>query len=538
MLDADHPFTPITLNLRDTVHLLNERLSASMEAMQGQHEHEKELLLLQLSSLKSENEELSVENTALAAVLLGGAKDSLEKFCASSSCVRHESAQEKGAQNGQFIDEFAQMNRELSSTGARLQLHPSRAAKVTSATQALLELQELFERAAGNTKPQYEMEMKFAADMRSVRKELVECQASLSAAQVSVKQLEAERLSFSLRVEGETLAAGALHEERDGLLRKAAKEVSSVRLECVELGRKYESSKHDLSESRNALSLLNQDMLSLHEGVIGGLITEAEELKSHLKESIAQKNGLQKSLSQRAESSIQLEKEATEARAEKVLVTAELKAMEEEYEAKCRSLSDLRNKEAAALANKKVLQETISSLEHVAKLERNDLMSRISLLEAACEEQDGRLSARVRVEEDRLSSEIVRLLCQIGELKRDKDQHSIEKMELERRCTELEEQKLLYMAAEGATAVRIKIAQDNYEQAERTHIAEVEALKGKMILIDAATATERTRSDEEGKARDIERAAQYTMEMTALVEKERAVAADNALKVYTSQTVL
>ena len=279
-------------------------------------------------------------------------------------------------------------------------------------------------------------------------------------------------------------------------------------------------------------------MLSLHEGVIGGLITEAEQLKSHLKESIAQKNGLQKSLSQRAESSIQLEKEATEARAEKVLVTAELKAMEEEYEAKCRSLSDLRNKEAAALANKKVLQETISSLEHVAKLERNDLMSRISLLEAACEEQDGRLSARVRVEEDRLSSEIVRLLCQIGELKRDKDQHSIEKMELERRCTELEEQKLLYMAAEGATAVRIKIAQDNYEQAERTHTAEVEALKGKMVLIDAATVTERTRSDEEGKARDIETAAQHTMEMTTLVEKERAVAADNALKVYTAQNVL
>jgi hypothetical protein len=65
---------------RDAVNAINDRLNDSLENMKKLHENEKENFELQLSILKNDNDELSIENTALANVLLKNSKTSIGNF--------------------------------------------------------------------------------------------------------------------------------------------------------------------------------------------------------------------------------------------------------------------------------------------------------------------------------------------------------------------------------------------------------------------------------------------------------------------------
>lgn len=60
---------------------MNSQLTTTLENIQERHNEEKELLLVQISVIRSECDELGVENSALAAVLLNDTKQSLNKYC-------------------------------------------------------------------------------------------------------------------------------------------------------------------------------------------------------------------------------------------------------------------------------------------------------------------------------------------------------------------------------------------------------------------------------------------------------------------------
>ena len=64
---------------------MNKHLCTTLQMTEIRHVEEKEVLLHQLSILQADSEELGVENSALATVLLGGIKESFSSICNTSS---------------------------------------------------------------------------------------------------------------------------------------------------------------------------------------------------------------------------------------------------------------------------------------------------------------------------------------------------------------------------------------------------------------------------------------------------------------------
>ena len=527
--------------------MLNERLTLTVETLQGRHEEEKEALLQQLCEAKCECEELSVENTALAAVLLGGARESLEKFCAlSSSSSSNYDLQHSSEDNREIGRELSSEFTPSSSrkeaehldsvTGSGRKGFPSRAKKVSSATLALMELQELFELAVGNSKPQHELEVKFAADMRTAKRELADSQSCLLAAQQALKELEAERLASSLKREGETQSIGAVLEERDSLLRKAAREVSAVRSDCVEVGRKYEAAKTNLNEAKLEIALLKQEVIALHEDTVGGLEKQIIQLKNQLNESAAQCGEFQKTLTSRSAVAAQSERDAMLARAESLRVLADIKLMEDDVAVKTILIAELTAREGAAVLRRKAFEDEIDAARQAAAAEKIHLLSLIKQTERTAEVQNGDLSMHCKIEEEKSSIEISKLLSQISDFKRSEERFRSEREECETERTEGEKRRQLAAVAEKASAERAKSTLAEKEEALRSLEGEKAALMVSLALKDTYAANEKEAYLEDIRVKEAARTAQLASDHASLVDRERAQTAETTLRVRKAHT--
>jgi hypothetical protein len=87
----------------------------------------------------------------------------------------------------------------------------------------------MIELAASNTIPQYELELKFESEKKSFQKQINEFQNNFEMAQKKMEVLEFENSEYVLKSNTEIGRLNDVLDEKDILLRKAAKEVSMLR---------------------------------------------------------------------------------------------------------------------------------------------------------------------------------------------------------------------------------------------------------------------------------------------------------------------
>ena len=534
------------------MHGLNSRLCVSLESMQRGHEDEREDLGQQLSILKSQCYELSVENTALAAVLLGGSTSSFSTSSQKKGSINEEqkldssntalaavllggttssfstSSQKKGSINEeQKLDSSSAKPVDRNIQSGTNRLHPSKGSKVSAATLALIELQEFVEVSASKTRSQQQLQIKFAADVHTSNEELFDCKKRLSAT-----LLEAERLSLSLQVGSEYQAMGGMLEERDILLRKAAMEVVAVRSDCSEMAHKYEEAKASLAESRLQIAILKQDAMAMREGYVCGLEKDIVQLKHQLEEYSVQTKSLKRNLASRVEAAMQNEKEISSARSERALIQAEARVVEDDLAAKNILVAEMRIREGAAVARLKVFGETMTTLEIATSAEKQNFQLRIHQLEKQVEDQEKVLYSRIGIEENRHVSDVGKLLRDIEDYKRAGEQFQLDRIDWEKESREMAGQLRLSIASERASAGIIKGLLEDQEETARTAKELMAAAGAHKAIRDEQTIQENSIYTEEIRIREAAVTAQHMAELLSLIEREQSLALERALKVY------
>ena len=216
------PSGDLTMYELEASHMVNDRLEVQLEDLRADHAREMEKVLTKLAGLQSENDELGVENAALAAALLHD--DSV-------ALLRRVS---KG--QGQGGDHQRGGHESHSNVlGHQYQQRQQRDRKVSAATAALLELQELVLAAADRAQPQVQLEQEIARERASSAREIEHLKATIERMQMTSQQRVEEGDAVVQGLERTLQEMFEQVEAKELGLRKAAKDVASLRADCQRL---------------------------------------------------------------------------------------------------------------------------------------------------------------------------------------------------------------------------------------------------------------------------------------------------------------
>jgi hypothetical protein len=110
---------------------------------------------------------------------------------------------------------------------------------------------------------------RFESEKKSFQKQIIEFQNNFDIGEKKIGILEFENSEYKLKSNTEIGRLNDILEEKDILLRKAAKEVSMLRTDCADYARKYEGNRVELGTIRLDYEMLRVEMENLHEGPIG-----------------------------------------------------------------------------------------------------------------------------------------------------------------------------------------------------------------------------------------------------------------------------
>ena len=256
--------------------ITNERLRMDVQTLQRN--------LNGFDTLRQENEELRIENGALASAMLTKETAILQRLVIGKALVAPAKTRDVQVPAFDFSESqqplYHRSDNSSSSVGidddnddhftAQHQQHQQqqRERKISAATRVLLELEELVKAAAEKAKPQVELEAEFAKERRKHANVIEELQKTIHHLNESATQQHIERDAVLNQLQSTLQDVCERLEEKETLLRKSSLDMTTLRADCARLSEssdRWQSKYEDLLLSTDRTC---QDMVRLHGGTL------------------------------------------------------------------------------------------------------------------------------------------------------------------------------------------------------------------------------------------------------------------------------
>ena len=236
-------------------------------------------MLNEMTALRQENEELSIENGALASALLTNETATLQRLVIGKALVApaktHDVLVPACELSYSQPPPVYHRNNNSSSSGMAdddndlfTAQHQQRERKISAATRVLLELEELVKAAAERAKPQVELEAEFAKERRKHVNLVEELQKTIHHLNENASQQHTEQNAVFHQLQNTLQDVCERLEEKETLLRKSSIDMATLRTDCARLGEsadRWQGKYEDLLVSTDSTC---QDMVRLHGGTL------------------------------------------------------------------------------------------------------------------------------------------------------------------------------------------------------------------------------------------------------------------------------
>ena len=263
----------------ESLQITNERLRMDVLTLQRK--------LNGFDILRQENEELRIENGALASAMLTNETAVLQRLVIGKALVAPAKTHDVPVPVFDLSDSqqslYHRSDNSSSSVGidddnddhftAQHQQHhqqqqQQRERKISAATRVLLELEELVKAAAEKAKPQVELEAEFAKERRKHANVIEELQKTIHHLNENATQQQIERDAVLNQLQCTLHGACERLEEKETLLRKSSLDMATLRADCTRLSEsadRWQGKYEDLLLSTDRTC---QDMVRLHGGTL------------------------------------------------------------------------------------------------------------------------------------------------------------------------------------------------------------------------------------------------------------------------------